>query len=174
MAAGQIVAAPSIVITGGDGRFSYPLVAPGEYCVQVTPPNGYTWTSTVPFNQLPAGRNVLATGPTTGGSYGGAFQLSQATGPVILDIPVDAGLIGGLFAQKTVLRSIVEIGELLDYSVSLKNNTGYALNQSDVLLTDTLPAGFTYVAGSAKKGGVAMADPVGGAGPRLVFTIWAT
>ncbi len=171
MAAGQIVAAPSIVITGGDGRFSYPLVAPGEYCVQVTPPNGYTWTSTVPFNQLPAGRNVLATGPTTGGSYGGAFQLSQATGPVILDIPVDAGLIGGLFAQKTVLRSIVEIGELLDYSVSLKNNTGYALNQSDVLLTDTLPAGFTYVAGSAKKGGVAMADPVGGAGPRLVFNL---
>lgn len=90
---------------------------------------------------------------------------------MILDIPVDGGLLGGLFIQKTVLRTIVEIGELLDYNVTLKNNTGYALNQSDVLLTDTLPAGFTYVAGTARKDGVALADPIGGAGPKLVFNI---
>lgn len=171
LVAGQLAPAPNVVVTGSDGRYDFPLVAPGDYCVQVTPPNGYTWTSSVPVTQLPAGRNIIATGPTTGGSYGGVFRVSQTTGPVILDIPVDAGLIGGLFAQKTVLRSIVEVGELLDYSVVLKNNTGYALNQSDVLLTDTLPAGFTYVIGTARKDGASTADPQGGAGPRLVFNL---
>ncbi|MEP7156951.1 MAG: hypothetical protein ABI905_14325, partial [Betaproteobacteria bacterium] len=171
LAAGQVVPAPNVVVTSVDGRFDFPLVAPGEYCALVTPPNGYTWASTVPFTQLPAGRNVLATGPLTGGSYGGSFAVTQVTGPVILDIPVDGGQLGGLFIQKTVLRSIVEIGEFLDYNVNVKNNTGYALNQSDVFLTDTLPAGFTYAAGSSRKDGVALADPVGGAGPKLVFNI---
>jgi uncharacterized repeat protein (TIGR01451 family) len=171
LVAGQIAPAPNVVITGSDGRYDFPLVAPGEYCVLVTPPNGYTWTSSIPFTQLPAGRNIDATGPTTGGSYGGVFRVNQITGPVILDIPVDAGLIGGLFAQKTVQRSIVEVGEMLDYDIKLKNNTGYALDQNDVLLTDTLPAGFTYVKGSARKNGVVIADPQGGAGPKLVFNL---
>ena len=167
----NIVPAPSVVTTGPDGRFSFPLVAPGDYCVRVTPPNGYTWISTVPFTQLPPGRNILATGPTSGGSYGGRFNLGLVTGPVILDIPVDGGLIGGLFVQKTVLRSIVEIGEFLDYGVEVKNNTGYALNQADVLLNDVLPAGFTFARGSARIDGKPLADPQGGTGPRLTFNL---
>ncbi len=165
------VPAPNVVSTGSDGRFSFPFVAPGDYCVRVTPPNGYTWVSTVPFTQLPAGRNVIATGPTTGGSYGGAFRVGAETGPVIIDIPVDAGLIGGLFVQKMVLRSIVEIGEFLDYRVEVKNNTGYALDRTDVLLTDMLPSGFTYASGSARLDGKPIADPQGGAGPRLIFNL---
>lgn len=171
LVAGQIAPAPNVVVTGSDGRYDFPLVMPGEYCLLVTPPNGYTWTSSVPFMQLPSGRNIVATGPTAGGSYGGVFRVNQTTGPVILDIPVDAGSISGLFAQKSVLRTIVEVGEMLDYDIKLKNGTGYALNQSDVLLTDTLPAGFTYVKGSARKDGVVIADPQGGAGPRLVFNL---
>ena len=166
-----LVPAPSVVVTGSDGRFAFPLVVPGDYCVLVAPPNGYTWTSAIPFTQLPPGRNVLANGPTSGGSYGGAFRVGPETGPVIIDVPVDGGLIGGLFVQKTVLRSIVEIGELLDYIVNVKNNTGYALNLSDVLLNDTLPAGFSYVPGSARRDGQRNADPQGGTGPRLAFNL---
>ena len=166
-----IVSASSAVTTGPDGRFSFPLVSPGDYCVRVAPPNGYTWTSAIPFTQLPAGRNVLATGPTTGGSYGGAFRVGPDTGPVIVDIPVDGGLIGGLFVQKSTLRSMVEIGDVLDYAVVVKNNTGYALAQSDTLLTDALPAGFTYVAGTTRIDGKKLADPLGGSGPNLTFNI---
>ena len=168
---GQVVPAPNVVVTGADGRFAFPLVTSSDYCVRVTPPNGYTWTSTVPVTQLPPGRNVIATGPTTGGSYGGAFRVGPNTGPVIVDIPVDAGLIGGLFVQKIVLRAIVEIGEFLDYSVTVKNNTGYALNLSDVLLNDTLPAGFTYAAGSTRIDNQRAVDPQGGAGPKLTFNL---
>ena len=166
-----LVPAPNVFVTGSDGRFEFQLVAAGDYCALVTPPNGYTWSSTVPFAQLPPGRNVIASGPTTGGSYGGPFRVGPETGPVIVDIPVDGGLIGGLFVQKTALRSIVEIGEFLDYGVNVKNNTGYALSQSDVLLTDTLPAGFSYAAGTARRDGQRIADPQGGSGPRLVFNL---
>lgn len=168
---GQTVPAPNVVVTGQDGRFDFPLVSPGDYCVLVTPPNGYTWISAVPYTRLPPGRNVLATGPTSGASYGGAFRVGPETGPVIVDIPVDGGQMGGLFVQKTALRSIVEVGDVLDYTVAVKNNTGYALNQSDVSLIDTLPAGFTYVPGSARKDGKTLADPQGGAGAVLTFNL---
>ncbi len=167
----MLIPAPSVVVTGTDGRFVFPLVSPGDYCALVTPPNGYTWTSKVAVSQLPPGRNVIATGATSGGSYGGTFRLGPETGPVIVDIPVDGGLIGGLFVQKTVLRTVVEVGEFIEYIVNVKNNTGYALDQSDVLLTDLLPAGFSYAAGSTRKDGQRVADPKGGAGPRLEFNL---
>ena len=168
---GQVRSAPNPVITGIDGRFTFELVPPGDYCVQVTTPNGYTWTSRVAASQLPGGRNILSTGPTSGGSYGGAFRVGPETGPVIVDIPVDSGLIGGLFVQKTAQRAVVEIGEMLDYSVSVNNKTGFALDLSDVFLTDTLPPGFSYIPGSARREGKPLADPQGGSGPRLVFNL---
>ena len=167
----QITAAPSSVVTGLDGRFTFQLVSPGDYCLLVTAPNGYTWISRVAASQLPGGRNIFATGPTTGGSYGGAFRVGPETGPVVVDIPVDGGLIGGLFVQKIASHTVVEIGEFLDYSVTVNNKTGYALDQSDVYLTDTLPSGFSYVSGTARRDGKSIADPQGGGGPRLVFNL---
>jgi len=166
---GQVVASRNPVVTGNDGKFDFPLVAPGDFCVQVQPPNGYTWTSTVPADQLPRSRTILATGPTSGGSYGGSFRVGPETGPVILDIPVDPGRIDGLFIRKDVLRPIVELGEFADYVVTLTNQTGVDLNKSEVFAADSLPAGFAYVAGSAKLDGKRIEDPVGGAGPRLRF-----
>ncbi len=170
---GQFAPAANPITTGNDGRFDFPLVSPGDYCVQVQTPNGYTWISTLTPAQLPAGRNVLATAPnaTSGGSYGGAFTVGPTTGPVIVDVPVDSGTVSGLFVQKTALRQTVEIGELNDYTVTVNNSTGKALDQASVLLTDDLPAGFTYVAGSARIDGKSIADPAGKAGPRLVFDI---
>ena len=163
---GRIVAAPSQIITGTDGKFDFPLVAPGDYCLLVTTPNGYTWVSAVPQSQLPGGRNILATG-----SYGRPFRVGPETGPVIVDIPVDSAPLSGLFIQKTVLRTVVELGEVTDYTVVVSNNTGSALDRNDVFATDTLPRGFTYVAGSARVDGRSVADPQGGAGPKLVFNL---
>ncbi len=171
LVSGRLVSSPSTVVTGIDGKYDFPLVTAGDFCLLVTPPNGYTFTSIVPASQLPAGRTIFATGPITGGSYGGSFRVGPETGPVTVDIPVDGGALGGLFIQKTVLRSTVEIGEFADYSAVIRNSTGYALNLIDVIATDILPAGFSYVAGSAQLEGKAIADPVGGAGPTLMFNI---
>ncbi|MBL8514810.1 MAG: DUF11 domain-containing protein, partial [Betaproteobacteria bacterium] len=171
LAGGQIVPAPSTFTTGADGRYTFPLVAPGDYCVLVTTPNGYIWVSRVPVSELPGGRNIVATGPTSGGSYGGPFRVGPETGPVLVDIPVDGGLIGGLFVQKISSRPVVEMGDMVDYSITVSNKTGYVLDQSDVLLTDTLPPGFTFVFGSTRIDGKLVGNPEGGAGPRLSFNL---
>lgn len=168
---GTLLPAPNPVVTRANGMFDFPLLSPGDYCVLVQPPNGYTWTSVVPFDQLPRGRNILVTGPTAGGSYGNSFRVGPETGPVILDIPVDPGRLDGLFIRKEVLRSVVELGEFADYTVTVNNQTGFDLTKSPIYLTDDLPAGFSYVAGSARVEGAAVADPDGKSGPRLRFNV---
>src|SRR5207249_870866 len=42
-----------------------------------------------------------------------------------------------------------------------------------VTLTDMLPAGFAYKRGTARLDGTRIADPTGGAGPKLEFAIGA-
>jgi uncharacterized repeat protein (TIGR01451 family) len=167
---GRLRPAPNPVVTGANGRFEFPLVSAGEYCLRVQTPNGYTWTSTVAADQLPRGRNILATGPTSGGSYGGSFRVTNDAA-VLVDIPVDAGRIDGLFIRKETLRQVVELGEFTDYTVTVTNQSGVALGGAGVVVTDDLPAGFSYIPGTARLDGTRIADPKGGSGPRLVFNI---
>ena len=172
ISAGNVVASANPVTTKADGRFEFPLVAAGAYCISVTTPNGYTWVSKVPYDKLPGGRNLVVTGPTSGGSYGNPFSLASA-GPIVLDSPADPGALSGLFVQKSASRAVVELGEFVDYAVRVKNGTGRALS-SDVLVVDDLPAGFAYVAGTARRGaGTVMVDPEGKQGPRLSFHLGA-
>jgi uncharacterized repeat protein (TIGR01451 family) len=164
-------AAANPVTTGADGRFEFPLVAAGSYCVRVEAPNGYRWASTVPFPNLPPGRNLVVTGATSGGSYGDPFAIGPGAGAVVLDVPVDPVPLSGLFVQKTASRASVEVGEFVDYTVRVRNGSGLALTAADVTLTDDLPAGFAYLPGTARRGGNAIADPSGRQGPRVVFTV---
>lgn len=168
---GQLSAATNPVTTAADGRFQFPVITQGEYCVIVTPPNGFAFASQVPFTLLPPGRNILAVGPTTGPSYGGSFVISAATGSVALDVPVDPAAVTGLFVQKSVQREVVELGDSLDYTVKVRNQAGVALNRADVVAVDALPPGFTYIQGTARLGGQAIADPAGKSGPLLTFNL---
>lgn len=170
-ATGQLSTSANPVTTGADGRFQFPVITQGEYCVVVTPPNGYAFASQVPFTLLPPGRNILASGPTTGPSYGNAFSISAATGSVAMDVPVDPAAVTGLFVQKSVQREVVELGDSLDYTVKVRNQAGVALNRADVLAVDALPPGFSYVKGTARLGGQAIADPAGQSGPQLTFNL---
>ena len=158
------------VVTGSDGRFAFPTLASGQYCLSVTPPNGYRFPSTVPWPQLPTGRNVLVSGLTAGGSYGGAFSLGP-NGVLVVDIPLDTTSQSGLFVQKEASKATVEVGDFVDYTVRVRNGTGNSLTRADVTLTDNLPAGFGFVKGTARRDGNVIADPAGGAGPQVVFDI---
>ncbi len=64
-------------------------------------------------------------------------------------------------------RSVAEIGDSLLYTIDIRHVSGAGLVQVDVL--DRLPRGFTYIAGSARVDGAAVADPRGAPGPTLVF-----
>jgi len=160
-----VTPAPSIVTTGPDGYFSFPLIPEGTYFFKVTPPgNAFApFPSTKTVSQLPSGRTI-----DPSGSFGGWFYVNTSTGPVKLDIPLDPRS-SALFVEKTASRSIVEIAEFLDYMVRITNQSGAALPA--VTAIDNLPAGFAYEPGSLRLNGAPFADPSGGRGPKLSFAI---
>jgi len=153
--------APSTMMTGADGRYRFPVVAAGAYRLSVSPPQGYSAPSTVPVSQLPASRFILVPG-----SFGGNFT---NTGLIELDVPVDSvsAQPGSLFIRKLGSRQVAELGDFVDYSLEIKNLSSNVL--AAVTVSDSLPRGFAYVAGSSRFEGNRTADPAGGAGPFLEY-----
>ncbi|RZU47726.1 putative repeat protein (TIGR01451 family) [Fluviicoccus keumensis] len=143
---------------GKEGQYRFPLVQPSipgvkEYALQVTPPAGYAFPSTF---TIPAGfmRVVVA------GSRGERFQVTPGLGPVEIDIPLDPqALKASLFVRKSSDRTAVELGEFVDYKLEV-SNVG-SKKAIDVQVQDRLPAGFTYVANSARVDGVAKEPDTG-------------
>ena len=163
--------APSVLNTGPDGSYQFPLVAPSVYQVQVVAPTPYTFPSTLAASLLPPERVVDAVG-----SYGGSFTITALSEPVHLDIPLDADPRAGLFIEKTASRKTVELGEFVDYQIKIKNVSGQLLGR--IRVADHLPAGFAYLrgsaridTGSARFDGSALPEPEGGVGPALVFNL---
>ena len=168
--ADAVTPAPSVIVTGADGHFAFPLVEASQYRLVVTAPAGYAFPSAQPVALQPAGRTVI------GGSYGAAFAVDASTGAVALDVPLDAQRPSGLFIDKTASRNTVELGEFLDYTVRVRNVSAETLGR--LLVTDRLPAGFAYVRGSARLNGgrtrwegLPFEEPEGGVGPKLGFQI---
>ncbi|HTU67627.1 MAG TPA: hypothetical protein VMF52_16875 [Steroidobacteraceae bacterium] len=153
--------APSIV-TGADGRFQFPFVPESEYQLIVDPPAGYRGPSIVPADQQPAGRMIKP------GSFSVPFSVNAQTGAVTLDFPLDP-IPAGLVVEKRATRPTAEIGESVGYEVKMRNLSGFAIR--NLTLHDDLPPGFSYLPGSARLGDAAVADPAGGQGPALDFTI---
>jgi len=170
MVNGAIQPSISTVTTTSTGEYHFPLVAPGSYCVSITPPVGYAFPSAVAVNELPPGRRILSIGPTAGGSYGGVFTVATAVGPVTMDVPLDARAITGLFVQKTASKTRAEVGDFVDYTIVVADNTGSPLPAGGAL-TDRLPAGFIYQSGTARLNGAPLADPQIGKGAVLTFTL---
>ncbi|MBS0464794.1 MAG: DUF11 domain-containing protein, partial [Proteobacteria bacterium] len=144
--------APSTVTTGGDGAFVFPFVKPSTYALRVLPPPGYLFPSKLPPALQPVGRNVIDPG-----SYGGNFVLA-GDAPIRIDVPLDPGATGGLIVQKTASKTVVEVGDFLDYTITVSNHSGLSLDE--VIVTDWLPPGFQYVRGSLRVGGQAVPEPV--------------
>lgn len=161
-----VTAASASVVTDLSGAYRFPLVAPSTYQLRITPPVIFSFPSSLTAGQLPSSRVVDAAG-----SYGRSFVITADSEPVQLDVPVDPTQTTGLMAQKTSSRALVEIGDVIDYQVLLRNVSGVTLD--DVKLTDRLPLGLRYVPGSARRDGSAVADPSGGPGPDLGFAAFA-
>jgi uncharacterized repeat protein (TIGR01451 family) len=67
-------------------------------------------------------------------------------------IPLDPQLAGAISITKTTPLLNVTRGQLVPYSITVNNRAGLLL--TDVSIVDRVPAGFTYVAGSALLDGV--------------------
>lgn len=140
---------PSTDITDPGGMYHFPLVAPSLYRLVVIPTTNYGFPSKVKPGELPAGRET-----NLYGSYGGNFTVSEATGVVTIDVPLDP-IPGTLYLEKNASRAQVEVGDVLDYTIRAFNTADQQL--VGVKVEDTLPAGFSLVPGTMRLDGA----PVG-------------
>jgi len=173
---------PSSMVTGGtvtdsggtkyvmiEGGYRFPLIPPGNYRLDVTLPagSGHVVPSTVStdaIQNLPGAPFAINLG-----SRGEVFPI--VAGPALnIDIPADL-ITTHIYLRKSASKSTVASGDYLQYQVSLENTS--ALNPLVALqLTDVLPHGFRYEKGSAKRDGVAIADPaIASDGRTLTFNM---
>ena len=174
---------------GADGfyQFLFTPAAPPRctFALEVTPPAGYVFQSTaIP----PAGGTLLPPGapgsvfevqPNSGaptGPVGAAttYYLSVSSGSAGVNIihnhiPLDPELPGVLTLAKTGDRAQAEVGDSVRYAITVRAAVGALPRQTTVV--DRLPAGFTYIRGTATVDGVPIADPQGGVGPQLAFNL---
>ncbi len=155
------------VLTASDGRYSFPVIPPGSYRLEVLPPPGWDAPSKVVGADLPKGRNV-----DRNASYDLTFTLDTLAGDFVFDIPVDrvADQAAGIFVQKLASRQFAEIGDFVDYTVRIKNVSGHDL--TDVVLDDELPHGFAFEQNSALLNGRdKLRSASGSSGPRIKFSL---
>ncbi len=154
----------NIYISESAGKYKFPFLRPGTYRMEVIPPKGYTFSSIVPVDSLPEERVI-----DQEASYGMGFDITgQATG-MDFDIPLDPQALGVLLAEKTVDRSVAEIGDFVNYTITLKSQAVNTVENLTVF--DKLPFGFEYQPGSARLDGDALDDSTTGIGPDLEFRI---
>jgi large repetitive protein len=191
-AGGYSIAGDRISMTvGADGFYQF-LFTPGappscKFALEVVPPAGYTFVSTAippsagplvppggPGSVFPVQPNAGAptgpVGPAT--SYFLTLTSGSAGANVIHNhIPLDPALPSAVTLAKTGDRAMAEIGDSVRYAITVRAAVGALPRQTTVV--DRLPAGFTYIRGTATANGVAIADPQGGIGPQLAFNLGA-
>lgn len=156
--------ADNIQISGGQGKYRFPFLRPGTYRLDVIPPEGYEFTSQVPVDSLPPSRKVDSLA-----SYGMEFTISGDPTGLDFDIPLDALANGVLLAEKNVDRKVADIGDYVNYTITV---TSASVNtQNNLRVFDNLPFGFEYEPGTARLDGEELADPIGEKGPGLTFEI---
>ena len=116
---------------------------------------------------------TAALAPANQGStqYFTSFQITVPGSANVLNnhIPLDPFGANVLAITKTGAASVVELGDSLQYTIAVRNLSAGPLNA--VTVVDTLPAGFRFIPGTARVGGLALADPTGGVGPVLTFNL---
>ena len=150
------------------GVFRFPLVTPGDYRLVITPPAGYAAPSEVPVAQL----QLLPGAPFQlgAGSFGNSFTVPDPPGVAVVDVPLDpAGT--ELFLQKIVSANQASVGDVLQYTLTLNNNSGSGDFRA-VEIRDHLPAGLRYRKGSSRLNDRVLADPtISTDGRTLVYSL---
>lgn len=149
--------------TSANGRFKFPYVKSSTYRIEITPPAGYQFPSQLSVSDLPSDKTIREDG-----SFGNEFELSQS-GAITFDTPLDPSAKNTLFIEKTASTENAEIGDFVNYEITVANNASSVVR--DVRVEDMLPFGFRYEKGTALRDGSPLPDPEGDQGPSLTFDI---
>lgn len=158
-------------VTGADGSYYFDInvdspLAPsdGRYYLAITPPNGYLAPSSLrpPLPGplvLPSGEGnyrVSSQDPASFAEQGSsvpayylAFDLSDSRKRIIGNhLPLDPVSSDSVNLTKTADEAQIEAGELVGWRLQANNLT--SANLSNAYVLDSLPAGLSYVEGSAQ------------------------
>lgn len=171
---------PSTITTGGTatdasglvynfapGAYQFPLAAAGTYRLEVIPPIGFSFPSTISnatLQTLPGAPYALVVG-----SRGEDFPLVDGP-PLRIDIPLDSAN-GSLQITKSASKAVVSVGDFVPYILSIRNPNPLD-TAAAVQIADRLPAGFRYQANTARLNDVVLTNPtVSTDGRTLTFNL---
>jgi uncharacterized repeat protein (TIGR01451 family) len=136
------------------GVFRFPLVAPGDYRLEVEPQGNHSFPSQRTISDL----QTLPNAPfrLQAGSYGQSFVVTDAPATAV-DVPLDPTS-SVLLLRKSAGQQIATTGDFVQYTLTLQNasETGAFTN---VQVVDSLPAGARFRPGSLRLDGARIADP---------------
>ncbi|MFN0186266.1 MAG: SdrD B-like domain-containing protein [Aquabacterium sp.] len=175
---------------GSEGlyQFQFTSSAPASctFAISVAPPPGYGFQSLL----IPPATGTLTppggvndtfrvqpqpAAPSAAVGPGTVYHLSLAGGSAVAAVvhnhlPLDPEAPAGLTLRKTGDKALAEIGDTVRYTIEVQLTSGRRPVQ--VSIVDRLPAGFTFVPGTAVvDGSTRLADPAGAPGPRLIFNL---
>ena len=168
--------------TLADGGYSFFLNIADDcqYHIAVTPPAGSGLISPsvrIPVKPgiAPAGNVQPQTGPPADGqdtTYYLNFRISVNSDVFNNHIPLDpVDSIGQhqIFLNKEGSKIAAELGDIIPYTLTLRNNTGRTLD--NVQINDVLPRGFRLLPGSSRLDGKAVPEPEGYPGAPIKFNL---
>ncbi|WBO23151.1 hypothetical protein [Sphingomonas abietis] len=162
------------VYPASPGKYRFPLLAPGRYHLVITPPGQYTVPSTASPTAIAKLPNTVGGYIISDASYEKPFDLTDPA-PLEVDVPMDAARDGQLLLEKTASLDVASPGDFVQYRLNITNKS--SADASGVTITDTLPIGLRYRAGSTRgvsgnsvSSAVTQPD-VSGDGRRLTFTV---
>ena len=189
-AGGYRVEGNAVSMTVGNNgyyQFVFGPAAPArcEFQLTVTPPGGYQFVSKLitpengslsPLGAAGSSHLVQPQSNAPTGAVGTPTQYwltlfagSATAGVVHNHIPLDTAEATGLVITKTGDRQTAEIGDTVQYTITVRQTAGSAMATLNIV--DTLPRGFTYIDGTARVGGRVLEEPFGKPGPRLGFNL---
>ena len=169
-------------ISDESGKFSLPrLDEDTAYYLQVSPPVGFSFPSDVPpfrltdfqvhnFSYGRDGYSETPNGRSSDSINSGLFVGASINAQEAIDIPLDPAETGGLLSlEKIATQSVVDIGQSVLYTVTVRNAAAEDLEE--ITVSDTLPFGYRYVPGTALLAGVTTEDPQPSGDGELVFDV---
>lgn len=162
------------VLSDAEGDFKFTGLEVGEYYIKTTPPSPHTFPSVHP----PAEYTTTEYDQVREASYGlegyqaaakttsartenaGLIAIIESSTSYTLDIPVDrpSTPTTEIAIQKQASATTVSIGELVSYTVKIRNTSSEDLYNT--IIRDLLPIGFKYLNGTAKVGSEFISDPL--------------
>ena len=149
---GDVTDASGLFYDNEGGEFRFPQLEPGTYVIDVEPPEGFVFASSLSSETILGEKSEFGyvLGP---GSFGQPFTI-EAAGPLLFDIPLDP--LGDLVVVKEADRTFGDVGDYINYTVTVQN---VGTSASVGRLHDTLPVGFRYVPGTTRIEQVFADDP---------------